>query len=152
MPTVLLLIVGGGFFIFSAKFWEKTMKGPFNGVPVGGVDVRKIDSRLELPDRHLLEVSNAYTNTGGDDWPLVVLKKPNGEAIWGRVLQPTGEYPDAGTNDTPFVRDVKLLKWRKGPGEIKVIFSCYWGAGGAEKGIIYLDRDSLAFKRFAVSW
>jgi hypothetical protein len=120
------------------------------GSPIAPVHQAKIDSQLKLPRRHLLEVSNAYTNAGGDEWPLVRLKSANGEVMWAQVLQPIVKH--AGTNDTPFVRDLKLLKWKSGSDEIKVIISCYWGAGGAEKGVVYLEKDSLAFKSFGLSW
>lgn len=67
LAAVLLLIVAGVAFFqaFSFRFWEGTLKGPYSGFPIAPVHQAKINSQLELPRRHLLEVSNAYANAGG---------------------------------------------------------------------------------------
>src|SRR5687768_169826 len=98
LAAVLILVVGGVVFIraISFRFWEGTLRGPYVGIPIAPAPQARIDSQLELPRRHLLEVSNAFTNAGGDEWPLVALKSPNGEVMWARVLQPI--VKQAGTN------------------------------------------------------
>ena len=132
--------------------WESQLKGPFSGIPMTNNDTPKWDSKLRLPNNYFLFISNSYTNTADDDWPLLVLLGPDNSVIWGRILQPELNFPGSGRMDTPFVRNVSLRKVKTGQKEIKVILSCYWGGGGHEEGIIYLDRESLDFKHFSLSW
>ena len=133
-------------------YWERLLRGPYEGIAVTNVANISEDSVLRLKDGYALAVSNSYARDGADDWPLVVLHNPDGTVRWARLLKPAEKAPAGGAIDSPFVRDVRLLKRKAAGQRIKVIFSCYWGNGGHENGIIYIDGGSLDFHSFAISW
>lgn len=132
---VLLIILSTYWAFVRMRFagWESQLKGPFSGIPIAIETLPTQYSILPLQDQYSLFISNSYTNTADDDWPLLVLLGPDNSVIWGRILQPALNFPGSGRMDTPFIRNVSLRKIKTGQKEIKVILSCYWGGGGHER-------------------
>jgi hypothetical protein len=81
---------------------------------------------------------------------VVLLRSPSNDIQWARILVPEKKYQD-GAVDTTWVRELRLDRVQRRSSGWAVFVSCYWGWGGHEQGIIYLDAAG-DFQKFALSW
>lgn len=126
------------------------MRGPYLGVEIVGRVFTNSSSSIDLPGDFRLSVYPDVVRTNDVTWPALVLYSPAGDQVWARLLQPEQIFSNR-TKLYPLVRDVSLERVKKSNEGYKIVLNCVWGGGGAEGGIIYLNRD-YEFEGFSLSW
>ncbi|MEM9276752.1 MAG: hypothetical protein AAGA80_28010 [Cyanobacteria bacterium P01_F01_bin.143] len=143
--VLLLLIWLVPKFFTASKYWESTLRGPYQGQIYKRPIQSAPSSILSLADNVQL---NLY-NLSDRDCPVIELKKDN-DILWRRLMLPS--YIDSdGKIKTTFLRDAKLIKLTESELGKAVYFSCYWGWGGEEAGLIDFT-DEFEFISFRISW
>lgn len=147
-----MLLVGFAWWAKQLHFkgWEKLCLGPFRGERYHGQLTGEPASRLSLSSGYRIEAyaTNAIHQT--NQWAVVRLTDRVGMPVWTRVLKPKMTN-NSGMVNYPFLEKVELQKYLRLDGNHKVVFSCNWGRGGVEQGVITLRKD-FQFERFKVSW
>ena len=144
--TAAVIACGWALHSFQQRFWERTLHGPFAGAPyTAGVTTAPI-SVLRMPRGGQLEVHES----AGSSNAVVVLRSPSNDVQWARMLDPEKKLQD-GVVETTWVRELRLDRVQHRASGLAVFVSCYWGWGGREGGIIYLDPAGN-FQKFALSW
>jgi hypothetical protein len=130
----------------SKSLWERTLYGPFTGVPYSSGITTAPTSILTIPSHGQLEVHElqSYTN------PVVLLRSASGDIQWSRLLLPEKKRQD-GTIEHAGLREFRLRSWEPRSTGSVVFVSCDWDWGGNERGLIELNAD-YGFKSFSLSW
>lgn len=130
----------------SQRFWERTLDGPFTGMPYSGSITTAPASVLAIPSRGQLEVHElqSYTN------PVVLLRSASGDIRWSRLFMPERKRQDV-TVEHAGLRELRLRSWERCSTGSVVFVSCDWDWGGREGGLIEFDAD-YGFKSFSLSW
>ena len=128
------------------RLWERSLSGPFTGVPYTGSITTAPTSALTIPSHGQLEVHELPSHPN----PVVLLRSESGDIQWARLFLLEKKRPD-GTIEHAGLRELRLRRWQqRSPGSV-VFVSCDWDWGGKEGGLIELDAD-FGFKSFLLSW
>ena len=128
------------------SFWERTLYGPYSGLPYSGSITSSPVSVLALAPHGQLEVHELSPPTN----PVVLLRSPSDTVSWAQILVPEVRYTN-GTVHYPGVRDFRLHHMESRSTGSVVYVSCDWDIGGEEGGLISLDLD-YGFRSFSLSW
>lgn len=128
------------------RLWERSLDGPFIGIPYTGSVTTAPTSVLRIPSHGQLEVHQleSYPN------PIVLLRSSTGDIQWSRLFVPEKKQQE-GTIKRAGLRDLRLLSWERRSAGAVVFVSCDWDWGGKEGGLIQFDTE-FRFKDFSLSW
>ena len=128
------------------KFWGDTLHGPYLGRDYTNTIPDKPSSTLAVPEKATIEIYEIENSNN----PVLVTRGGNGQVI-SRVQLIPEQKDSKGQIQTTFIKNLELRSVKRGRDGYKVFFSCFWGWGSKEGGIIYLNTD-LSFKEMSISW
>ena len=126
--------------------WERTLFGPYAGIPFTGDLTNPPASVLPIPSHGRLEVHELPSHTA----PVVALRSEQGVIQWSRLLVPE-RHLDDGRTEHAGVRELRLHRLERDRVGYEVFITCDWDWGGREGGLIDLD-SAYGFKSFRLSW
>jgi hypothetical protein len=144
----LAVLVAAAFGLRSCQrhFWERTLDGPYVGLPYNGSITNAPVSVLAIPSHGQLEVHELQSHTN----PIVVLRSADGQVQWSRLFIPEKKRQD-GSVDRAALHELRLQSWERRSTGCVVFVTCRWDWGGREGGLIELDAD-YGFRSFSLSW
>jgi hypothetical protein len=126
--------------------WERTLLGPYVGLPFADALTNSPVSVLPLVSGGRLEVHEVPAHSA----PVLALRSDAGAIHWSRLLQPERRLLD-GRVEHAGMRQLRLERIERDRQGYGVFFTCDWDWGGKEGGLIDLDGD-YGFKSFRIGW